>query len=178
MRPQIDNNLSEIKKSWISLAELTAKRSNCVRRSVGAVLIKDGEVLAEGWNGVSDDYPNCRVAGCPRCIGGGDTGSGYENCICIHAEQRAIAEAARNGTATNDSAIYVNLRPCLQCLAICKAAGVREVYYSGEEWEYPAEVEKIYHVLSDQFAIFSRIESPAGLIVGWIPNASPIGRER
>jgi dCMP deaminase len=180
MPPPTNNNAVEASRHsrWISLAELTAKRSNCVRRSVGAVLIKDGEVLAKGWNGVSDDYASCRVAGCPRCIGGGDTGSGYENCICIHAEQCAIAEAARNGIAVNDAAIYVNLRPCLQCLAICRAAGVQEVYYSGEEWEYPAEVEKIYHVLSDQFAIFSRVESSAGLVVGWIPNASPIGHGR
>lgn len=155
-----------------------ACRSNCVRRSVGALLVRQGRIIAEGWNGVSEAYANCRVAGCPRCIGGGDTGSGYENCICIHAEQRAIAEAARNGIVTDDSAIYVNLRPCLQCLAICKAAGVREVYYSGEEWAYPAEFEKIYHVLSDQFTIFSRIESHDGLVVAWDPNTSPAGHGR
>lgn len=180
MLPLTNNNVLEASRhsGWMFRAGLSAKRSNCIRRSVGAVLIRDGRVLAEGWNGVSDDYPNCRAAGCPRCIGGGDTGSGYENCICIHAEQRAIAEAARMGIAVNDSAIYVNLRPCLQCLAICKAAGVREVYYSGEEWEYPADIEKVYHVLSDQFAVFSRVDSRVGLVIGWDPNTSPVGHER
>jgi dCMP deaminase len=114
-------------------------------------------VIAEGWNGVSPDYGDCREAGCPRCINGGETGSGYENCICIHAEQSAIAEAARKGISTADSRMYVTLRPCLQCLAISIAAGVKEVFYSGEEWEYPAEVEKIYGVLSHQFDVFSRM---------------------
>ena len=56
--------------------------------------------------------------------------------------------------------MYVTLRPCLQCLAICLAAGVTEIFYSGEEWEYPADVERIYHVLSDQFEAFGRVEGP------------------
>lgn len=179
MPPHINSNSeTSSRRACIELAEQVASRSNCVRRSVGAVLIRDGHVIAEGWNGVSKDYPDCRSAGCPRCIGGGDTGSGYENCICIHAEQAAIAEAARNGIVVNDSTIYVNLRPCLQCLAICKAAGVREVYYSGKEWTYPAEIEKIYHVLSDQFAVFSRIETHEELVVRWDPNTSPVEQGR
>jgi hypothetical protein len=55
---------------------------------------------------------------------------------------------------------------------------VREVYYSGEEWEYPADIEKVYHVLSDQFAVFSRVDSRVGLVIGWDPNTSPVGHER
>jgi deoxycytidylate deaminase len=73
----------------------------------------------------SEGHKDCREAGCPRCINGGVTGSGYETCVCIHAEQRAIADAARRGVSTDNSVLYVNLRPCLQCLAIAKAAGIR-----------------------------------------------------
>jgi dCMP deaminase len=161
MRLQIDNKLSNKDHDvWIALAERVGSRSNCVRRSVGAVLLKNGLLASDGWNGVSADLVDCREAGCPRCIGGGETGSGYENCICIHAEQRAVAEAAKNGVNTAGCTMYVTLRPCLQCLAICLAAGVTEIFYSGEEWEYPADVERIYHVLSDQFEAFGRVEGP------------------
>jgi len=140
---QANDSLLEAKarENSIESAGRVSARSNCVRRSVGAVLIRDGRVIAEGWNGVSVDFTDCREAGCPRCINGGETGSGYETCICIHAEQRAIADAARRGIATSDCTMYVTLRPCLQCLAISIAAGVKRIFYSGEEWEYPAEVE-------------------------------------
>jgi dCMP deaminase len=145
-------------QEWMATAKEVGSRSNCVRRSVGAVLVKNGSVISKGWNGVSADFADCRAAGCPRCIRGGETGSGYESCICIHAEQRAIAHAARNGIDTSGCTMYVTLRPCLQCLAISIAAGVTEVVYSGEEWEYPPDVEQVYHILSDQFETFRRVE--------------------
>ena len=113
------------------------------------------------------------AAGCPRCINGGDTGSGYETCICIHAEQRAIADAARRGISTDDSVLYVNLRPCLQCLVIAKASGVREIFYSGEEWTYPDEIEQIYHALCEQFDSFTRTNEREGSQLGGRRAAVP-----
>ena len=144
------------------MANKVARRSNCIRRSVGALIIRRGLVIAEGCNGVAENYRNCRETGCPRCINGGDTGSGYETCICIHAEQRAIADAARRGMSTDDSILYVNLRPCLQCLAIARASGVREIYYAGEDWNYSEEIEKAYRTLSNQFDCFSRVAELEG----------------
>lgn len=143
-------------KKLMAAANEVARRSNCVRRSVGAIIVRHGQTISAGWNGVSEHHLNCREAGCPRCIIGGDTGSGYESCICIHAEQRAIADAARRGVDTDDSVMYVNLRPCLQCLAIAKAAGIRRIYF-GENWTYPDEVEAAYGTLSNEFASFSQI---------------------
>jgi dCMP deaminase len=140
----------------MAMANEVARKSNCARRSVGAVIVRHGQTISTGWNGVSEAHRNCREAGCPRCIAGGDTGSGYETCICIHAEQRAIASAARRGINTDDSVMYVNLRPCLQCLAIAKAAGVRQIYF-GETWTYPDEVEGVYRTLSAEFDSFSQI---------------------
>jgi dCMP deaminase len=148
-------------KTFMAMANDAARRSNCVRRTVGAVIVRQGNVVSTGWNGVPEGYGDCRAAGCPRCINGGDTGSGYETCICIHAEQRAIADAARRGVRTIDSILYVNLRPCLQCLAITKASGVREIYY-GEDWRYSDEIEKVYRTLSAQFDSFSRLAEPQG----------------
>jgi dCMP deaminase len=152
--------------AFMTMANNLALKSNCVRRSVGAVIVRRGRVVAEGWNGVSESHTDCRAAGCPRCISGGDTGSGYETCICIHAEQHAIADAARQGIATEDSALYVNLRPCLQCLVIAKASGVREIFYSGEEWTYSDEIEQIYRAICDQFDSFTRVDYQEGSQLG------------
>jgi dCMP deaminase len=141
---------------FMAMANEVSHKSNCVRRAVGAVLVRERRVIATGWNGVSENHTDCRSAGCPRCINGGDTGSGYETCICIHAEQSAIADAAMRGVSTRDSTLYVNLRPCLQCLAISRAAGVREIFY-GEDWSYGDEIERVYRTLSDEFDSFSRL---------------------
>jgi dCMP deaminase len=140
----------------MNLAGEAARKSNCVRRSVGGVLVRAGKILATGWNGVSKVYRDCSEAGCPRCINGGTTGTGYEQCICIHAEQRAIADAAARGVSTKDSVLYVNLRPCLQCLAIVRAAGVRGVVFD-EDWTYPEEFERTYRALAADFEFFVRV---------------------
>lgn len=148
-------------KRFMAKVNDAARRSNCVRRTVGAVIVLQGNVVSTGWNGVPEDYGDCREAGCPRCMNGGDTGSGYETCICIHAEQYAIADAARRGVSTKDTTLYVNLRPCLQCLAIAKASGVRQIFY-GEDWKYSDEIERVYHTLANQFVSFSRVDELEG----------------
>jgi dCMP deaminase len=159
MHPRENHNSmqSDDHKAFIAMANDVARRSNCVRRAVGAIIVGQGQVVAAGWNGVPTSHGDCRAAGCPRCINGGDTGSGYETCICIHAEQSAIADAARRGVSTKDSTMYVNLRPCLQCLAIAVASGVRQIFYAGKDWNYPTEIEEIYRKLSNQFNSFRRI---------------------
>lgn len=139
------------------MADAAARRSNCVRRSVGAVIVGQGQVVSTGWNGLPDYRGDCRDAGCPRCINGGDTGSGYETCICIHAEQHAIADAAKRGVSTAACTMYVNLRPCMQCLAISLASGVREIFFDGEDWKYQEEIESVYQRLAGQFDTFGRI---------------------
>lgn len=138
---------------FMSRAYVAAQFSNCIRRSVGAVLVKDGRVISSGANGVPGAFADCGRAGCPRCLRGGRTGLGYESCICIHAEQKAIAEAARLGVLAEDSSLYVTLRPCLQCLAIVRAAGIREVVFD-EEWKYDEPLETVYEELARTFSTF------------------------
>ena len=147
--------------NFMAQANDIARRSTCVRRPVGAIIVRRGTVISRGWNGILQGYKDCREAECPRCIKGGDTGIGYETCICIHAEQHAIADAARRGVSTRESALYVNLRPCLQCLAIAEAARIREIFY-GEGWKYSDQVEKIYRILSERFDSFSRVAELRG----------------
>src|SRR5947209_18300751 len=148
--------------AFITMAEDVARKSNCIRRAVGAIIVRKGQAISTGWNGLPNSSGNCREGGCPRCINGGDTGSGYETCMCIHAEQHSIADAARRGVSTEDSTMYVNLRPCLQCLAIAKASGVRRIFFHGEDWKYRKEVEAVYQIFAAQFEAFGSVDVKHG----------------
>ncbi len=149
----------------MKIAEDAAGKSNCLRRKVGAAIILDGEVVATGWNGVSGAFRDCAEAGCQRCIDGADTAIGYEQCICIHAEQKAIAEAAFRGVSTNEAVLYVTLRPCRQCLAIARAAGISGVVFD-QDWTYPDSFEKPYRALAFEFSIFGRLSG--GRVIEWV----------
>jgi dCMP deaminase len=138
---------------YMAIAEKAGARSNCVRRNVGALLVKDGQVIATACNGVSRRYRNCLVAGCPRCKRGGDVGTGYDSCICLHAEQMAIALAARAGRSVKGATLYVNLRPCLGCLNLAVSAGVRKIAYK-ETWSYGEELELQYRRLCRRLSAF------------------------
>jgi dCMP deaminase len=138
-------------------ARQASRKSNCSSRQVGAVIVSRGVVLAEGFNGVSSRFSNCIVAGCKRCATGGVTGVGYDNCICIHAEQRAVATAAAKGTAVSGSVLYVTLRPCLQCLLLAYAAGIREIRYL-QDWQYPDDREESYRTLAARFDAFEQFD--------------------
>lgn len=148
---------------FLDLAREVSRKSNCSSRQVGAVIVRDSAVLTEGFNGVSSRFEDCRTAGCKRCTVGGLTGLGYENCICIHAEQKAIATAAANGIPVSGASLYITLRPCLQCLLLGYAAGIKEIWYS-EDWAYPDEREESYQVLAARFDSFARQPSMAGEI--------------
>lgn len=141
---------------YMQAAQQAAERSNCSRRSVGAVIVRNGEIVSSGWNGVSERYSTCRQAGCPRCIGGGATGTGYDLCICLHAEQRAVGDAAARGISTTNSTVYVNLRPCLQCLGMMRSAGVKDVFFD-EDWTYSEPLETIYQVQAREFDFFGQM---------------------
>jgi len=145
---------------FFNLARQAAVRSNCSSRKVGAVIVSNGAVLAESFNGVSSRFADCIVAGCKRCSIGGATGVGYDNCICIHAEQRAIATAAAKGTAVSGADFYVTLRPCLQCLLLVYAAGIKRIWYL-EDWRYPDDREESYKTLAARFDSFEQFDGTA-----------------
>jgi dCMP deaminase len=142
-----------IQSKYMALAEKAGAKSNCARRTVGAVLVRNGRIIATACNGVSRRFRNCLVAGCPRCKGGGDVGTGYDSCICLHAEQMAFAIAVREGKSVKGATLYVNLRPCLGCLNLAVAAGVRKIVYK-EIWSYGRELEFQYRRLSRRLSAF------------------------
>jgi dCMP deaminase len=117
---------------FMEIAEVVAKRSNCRRRHVGAVIMKENHLLSAGYNGTPRGVRNCFDGGCPRCAGEAASGTHLEECLCTHAEQNAICQAAYYGTAIAGSTIYITISPCLTCAKLIINAGVKEVVYGGD----------------------------------------------
>ena len=117
---------------FMELARVVSTRSNCLRRHVGAVIVKSRHILSTGYNGTPYGVTNCFAGGCPRCSGKTKSGTKLEECLCVHAEQNAICQAAQHGHAIEGATVYVTISPCLTCAKLLINAGIREVVYSGE----------------------------------------------
>ncbi len=121
-RPDWDNYFMEI-------AEVAAKRSNCCRRHVAAVIVKDNRIISTGYNGTPRGITNCFDGGCERCNSDIKSGHGLTDCICAHAEENAIVQAAYHGIAVKDSIIYTTFSPCPYCTRMIINSGIKEVVY-------------------------------------------------
>ncbi|MBI4299569.1 MAG: dCMP deaminase family protein [Chloroflexi bacterium] len=115
----------------MGIALAVRKRANCSGRKVGAVVVKDNRILSTGYNGTPSKLRNCEgEMGCSRCASGGfEPGTGYDLCICVHAEQNALLAAARFGVAVERAQLYTTLQPCLNCLKEIIQAGIQGVRY-------------------------------------------------
>jgi dCMP deaminase len=114
---------------FLMMAKLAATRSTCLAFPVGAVIVKDRQVLATGYNGPPSGSPHCTAQGyCYPGLSSCDASSSLPS-RAVHAEANAIAQAARHGISTQGSRIYVTLEPCLSCLKLLISAGIREVRY-------------------------------------------------
>ena len=129
MRPDWDTYFMRITK-------LVATRSSSLRRSVGAVLVKDKRILATGYNGAPAGMAHCEEAGCLRDQLHIPSGERHELCRGLHAEQNAIIQAARQGTEIKDSTLYCTTAPCSLCAKMLINAGVTRIVYEGS---YPDE---------------------------------------
>lgn len=111
---------------FMELAVNLAKRSHCIKRHVGAVVVKDTRIISIGYNGPPSGTHNCDVEwpeeGCPRDSKGGCS-------LAIHAEQNALLYAVKNNASVEGATIYVTLSPCLACARIIYTMGVRKVIY-------------------------------------------------
>lgn len=114
---------------FMSLAHLAATRSTCVRRQVGAVVVKDRMVLSTGYNDTPRGLRNCGDGGCVRCLSDAPPGSALEACLCLHAEQNAIVQAAYHGVALAGGTIYCTHQPCLTCAKLIINAGLVRIVY-------------------------------------------------
>ena len=124
---------------FMEMAHLVAKRSTCLRRNVGAILVKDKHILSTGYNGAPKGLEHCSEVGCLRKELGIPSGERHEICRGLHAEQNAIIQAAVFGISIKNSVLYCTNTPCVVCAKMLINAGVKEIVYSGE---YPDDLAK------------------------------------
>jgi dCMP deaminase len=123
-----------VRPSWddyfMGIAKMVAMRSNCVKRKVAAVIVKDKRIISTGYNGTPRGTKNCSEGGCPRCNNFSESGKNLEECLCSHGEENAIVQASYHGISIKDSIIYTTFSPCLMCTKMIINAGIKEVVYN------------------------------------------------
>ena len=113
---------------FMEMAVLTAKRSTCLRRKVGAVIVKDKHIIATGYNGAPRGIKHCdERGGCMRQKMGVPSGERHELCMALHAEQNAIIQAATLGQSIEGATIYVTNQPCAICAKMIINAGIKRI---------------------------------------------------
>ncbi len=126
-----------MRASWdeyfMEIAEIVKTRSTCLRRHVGAVIVKDNRILTTGYNGSPSGLKHCtELGGCERQRLGIPSGERHELCRALHAEQNAIIQAAKMGNTTEGATIYVTLQPCVICAKMIINSGIVRIVHKGE----------------------------------------------
>ena len=133
--------IGEGRPSWdeyfMRIAHVVASRSTCLRRKVGAILVKDKRILATGYNGAPKGLPHCET--CLREELGVPSGQRHELCRGVHAEQNAIIQAAVFGVSTKGAVLYTTTFPCIICAKMLINAEVEEIVYDSD-YEDPESV--------------------------------------
>lgn len=134
LRTVIDNGVFDgrwVRPDWDSyfmeMAELASHRSNCMKRRVGAVIVKDKRVVATGYNGTARGLTNCCDGGCLRCNSNARRGVALDHCYCLHAEENALLEAGR--VRCEGATIYATTAPCLNCSQKIIQCGITRIVY-------------------------------------------------
>lgn len=115
---------------FIDITKLVSKRSTCLRRSVGAIIVKDKRILATGYNGAPKGIKHCKDVGCIRSEFDIPSGERDELCRGVHAEQNAIIQSALYGVSIKDSMLFCTTLPCSICAKMIINAEIKEVIYS------------------------------------------------
>lgn len=137
---------------FMEIASLVAKRSTCIRRAVGAILVKDKRILATGYNGAPSGIQHCIDAGCMREQLHVASGQRHELCRGIHAEQNAIIQAAYHGASIKGATLFCTNLPCSICTKMIINAGIKKIYYqSGYADELSTNLLQEAHIECLQF---------------------------
>ena len=141
---------------FMSIAEQVSGRSTCLRRSCGAVLVKDKRILATGYNGAPRGIAHCNEVGCLREQLGVPSGEKHELCRAIHAEQNAVVQAAKYGTQIDGATVYCTHQPCVLCAKILINAGVVDIVFRDS---YPDSLSE--ELLAEAGVVPRRLDSGA-----------------
>lgn len=114
---------------FMQMAHVVAGRSTCLRRQVGAVIVKDKQILSTGYNGSPSGLTHCAQLGCLRQKLGIPSGERSEICRAVHAEQNALVQAAKHGVAISGADIYTTVQPCVLCTKLIINAGIKRVFF-------------------------------------------------
>ncbi len=114
---------------FMGITHLVAQRATCLRRQVGAVLVRDKRIIATGYNGAPANTSHCLDIGCLREKMGIPSGQRHEICRGLHAEQNAIIQAALHGVSVEGSTLYCTNLPCLICTKMLINARIVKIYY-------------------------------------------------
>ncbi|MET0151211.1 MAG: dCMP deaminase family protein [Candidatus Binatia bacterium] len=115
---------------FMLITRQVADRSTCNRAKVGAVIVRDKNILATGYNGAPAGLPHCLDVGCLIYESRTPSGEIEENCFrCIHGEINAIAQAAKNGATIRDADIYITHTPCIHCFKVLINTGIKRILY-------------------------------------------------
>ena len=131
------NRVNQIDRpSWkdyfMEITEVVATRATCLRRQVGAIIVKDRRLLATGYNGAPTNLRHCKETGCLREKMDVPSGERHELCRGLHAEQNAIIQAALHGISIAGSRLYCTHQPCLVCAKMIINAGIVEIVFAGD----------------------------------------------
>jgi len=123
---------------FMGIAMAVRRRADCHGNRVGAIIVLDRRIISTGYNGTPEGMPNCTQGGCRRCAHRDDypSGTGYDLCICVHAEQNALLAAARFGIAVEGARVYSTMQPCFGCTKEMLQARVRGVVFL-HPWAHP-----------------------------------------
>lgn len=117
---------------FLEVAEVVSRRSTCLRRQIGAVIVRDRRILTTGYNGAPSGLAHCLDIGCLRDERGVESGTRQELCRALHAEMNAIIQAAQHGVSTKGATLYCTSQPCSVCARILINAGISRIVYTGD----------------------------------------------
>lgn len=171
-------NEDRLRPSWdqyfMQLASLAAQRSNCMKRRVGCVLVREKRVISTGYNGTPRGLKNCGDGGCARCNEGHSSGVGLGTCLCLHAEENALLEAGRERIRER-AILYCDTCPCLTCsIKICQV-GITEVVYS-QGYSMDVETAAVFSEAGVKLRQFIPVSKPISCFVDVTDSSSACQR--
>ena len=115
---------------FMNIAREVSSRSNCIKRKVAAIVVKDKRIISTGYNGTPRGTKNCNEGGCARCNSYTTGGTKLDECTCSHGEENAIVQASYHGVSLKDAILYTTFSPCLTCSKMIINSGITEVVYN------------------------------------------------